>query len=245
MGSSLIRDQTHVSCIGRQILYHGATREAPKFGILRVATTPAPSTHTHTTDFWWTLPHFSNSRNPKLETLLDSLHFSLPPRGQCGAHPEPRDWMDGPRTRVAVTYGGNWEQSRLSVISISQKSSMQSALNKYLLNQIHATLLCMSSSLPLLYKSTNWKALCNSVSEPNTQHHFFEKTSGTWILFEKSPAIGIPTKRCKDKEKQWSVYFCWLVCNSDANWCHMSRPHQTCNGNEVAHFLGETHLKSL
>ena len=30
MGSSQTRDQTHVSYIGRQILYHGATREAPK-----------------------------------------------------------------------------------------------------------------------------------------------------------------------------------------------------------------------
>ena len=28
-GSSWPRDQTHVSCIGRQILYHWATREAP------------------------------------------------------------------------------------------------------------------------------------------------------------------------------------------------------------------------
>ena len=30
VGSSQIRDQTHVSCIGRWILYHGATREAPR-----------------------------------------------------------------------------------------------------------------------------------------------------------------------------------------------------------------------
>ena len=29
VGSSHIRDQTHVSCIGRSILYHWATREAP------------------------------------------------------------------------------------------------------------------------------------------------------------------------------------------------------------------------
>ena len=28
-GSSQPRDQTHISCIGRQILYHWATREAP------------------------------------------------------------------------------------------------------------------------------------------------------------------------------------------------------------------------
>ena len=27
--SSQPRDPTHVSCIGRQVLYHGATREAP------------------------------------------------------------------------------------------------------------------------------------------------------------------------------------------------------------------------
>ena len=29
VGSSQTRDPTHVSCIGRQILYHWATREAP------------------------------------------------------------------------------------------------------------------------------------------------------------------------------------------------------------------------
>ena len=36
MGSSQIRDQTHVSCTGRRILYHGATREAcvPHFGVV-------------------------------------------------------------------------------------------------------------------------------------------------------------------------------------------------------------------
>ena len=28
VGSSLIRDQTYVSCLGRQILYHCATRDA-------------------------------------------------------------------------------------------------------------------------------------------------------------------------------------------------------------------------
>ena len=30
-GSSLPRDQTHISCIGRWVLYHWAPREAPKF----------------------------------------------------------------------------------------------------------------------------------------------------------------------------------------------------------------------
>ena len=36
VGSSQIRDQTHVSCTGRRILYHGATREAwiPHFGVV-------------------------------------------------------------------------------------------------------------------------------------------------------------------------------------------------------------------
>ena len=34
MGSSQIRDRTHVSCIGRWILYHWATREAPVLSIL-------------------------------------------------------------------------------------------------------------------------------------------------------------------------------------------------------------------
>ena len=33
-GSSWIRDQTHVSCIGRWILYHWATREAPQTGFM-------------------------------------------------------------------------------------------------------------------------------------------------------------------------------------------------------------------
>ena len=36
VGSSQIRDQTHVSCIGRQILYHRATREALEILILLV-----------------------------------------------------------------------------------------------------------------------------------------------------------------------------------------------------------------
>ena len=39
--SSLTKDWTHVSCIGRWILYHWATREAPKIG--HVA---APKSHT-------------------------------------------------------------------------------------------------------------------------------------------------------------------------------------------------------
>ena len=34
-GSSLPRDQTHVSCIGRWIIYHRATKEAPDTGIPR------------------------------------------------------------------------------------------------------------------------------------------------------------------------------------------------------------------
>ena len=37
VGSSQTRDGTRVSCIGRQILYHWATREAPNFTVLRVA----------------------------------------------------------------------------------------------------------------------------------------------------------------------------------------------------------------
>ena len=35
VGSSPIMDRTHVSCIGRQILYHWATRVAPIFSFLR------------------------------------------------------------------------------------------------------------------------------------------------------------------------------------------------------------------
>ena len=31
MGSSWMRDQTLIFCISRQILYHGATRDAPKY----------------------------------------------------------------------------------------------------------------------------------------------------------------------------------------------------------------------
>ena len=36
MGSSWIGDQTVISCVGRQILYHWATREAPVFRIFKV-----------------------------------------------------------------------------------------------------------------------------------------------------------------------------------------------------------------
>ena len=35
-GSSRPKDKTHVSCIGRQALYHWATREAPGFLYLRI-----------------------------------------------------------------------------------------------------------------------------------------------------------------------------------------------------------------
>ena len=35
VGCSQTRDQTHFSCIGRQILYHWATKEAPEFTICR------------------------------------------------------------------------------------------------------------------------------------------------------------------------------------------------------------------
>ena len=36
MGSSWIRDQTHVFCTGRQILYYWATKEAPQYSFLLV-----------------------------------------------------------------------------------------------------------------------------------------------------------------------------------------------------------------
>ena len=41
MGSSQTRDQTWVSCIGRQIRYHWATREAPH--LILITTLKAPS----------------------------------------------------------------------------------------------------------------------------------------------------------------------------------------------------------
>ena len=37
MGSSKTKEQTHVSCIGRQILYHRATREALKYFLIYLA----------------------------------------------------------------------------------------------------------------------------------------------------------------------------------------------------------------
>ena len=43
-GSSWPRDQTHVSCIGRQTLYHWATREVPFF---KVSVYKHTHTHTH------------------------------------------------------------------------------------------------------------------------------------------------------------------------------------------------------
>ena len=42
VGSSWTRDQTLVFCIGRQILYHRATSEAPKAGILKERGSPHP-----------------------------------------------------------------------------------------------------------------------------------------------------------------------------------------------------------
>ena len=35
VGSSQNRDRTRVSCIGRQILYHAATKETPEISILK------------------------------------------------------------------------------------------------------------------------------------------------------------------------------------------------------------------
>ena len=44
VGSSLIRDQTYVSCVGRQILYHRATRDAlmPELVIVTVGSVGLP-----------------------------------------------------------------------------------------------------------------------------------------------------------------------------------------------------------
>ena len=39
-GSSGLRDQTHISCIGKQILYHWATREAPYQLVLDINIVP-------------------------------------------------------------------------------------------------------------------------------------------------------------------------------------------------------------
>ena len=42
MGSSQTRNQTHVSCIGRQILYDQATREVPKTVVLKLCYVSEP-----------------------------------------------------------------------------------------------------------------------------------------------------------------------------------------------------------
>ena len=42
MGSSQTRDQTHVSCIGRQILYDQATRDAPETVVLKLGYVSEP-----------------------------------------------------------------------------------------------------------------------------------------------------------------------------------------------------------
>ena len=183
-------------------------QRSPQMRYFKGGNNPCPQ-HTHTHTHTHTLltsgglcPISLTAEIPSWRHHWIPFIFPSHPEGSVGlTQNHGTEWMGLEQelwSYMEVTESQSW----VLVMSISQKSSMQSALNKYLLNQIHATLLCMSSSLHLLYKSTNWKALCNSVSEPNTQHRFFEKTSGTWILFEKSPAIGSPTKRCKDKEKQ-------------------------------------------
>ena len=92
VGSSRIRDQTHVSCIGRQILYHWATREVP--GLVFIAdqlhwSFTKPSTVTVITVFMCSLWLFKvifvkNSENKinhpqwrKLFVLLFLLFFNL------------------------------------------------------------------------------------------------------------------------------------------------------------------------
>ena len=44
VGSSLVRDQTYVSCVGRKILYHRATRNAlmPELVIVTVGSVGLP-----------------------------------------------------------------------------------------------------------------------------------------------------------------------------------------------------------
>jgi hypothetical protein len=72
----------------------------------------------------------------------------------CGIE---RSWEQESGSSVRVTKG----QFQVLLISVSQQKSMQSACNKCLLKQIWSALLCIFPA-----NSTNWKVLCNSVSEP-------------------------------------------------------------------------------
>ena len=81
-GSSLPRDQTHVSCIGRQIIYHWATREAFKHGSVQFSSvaqlcptlcdpmnrsTPGLPAHYH-------LPEFTHTNVHRVSDAIQPSH---------------------------------------------------------------------------------------------------------------------------------------------------------------------------
>ena len=84
MGSSQIRDQTHVSCIGWRILYHWATKEAPKcyFWIqhkqyLKSTTTSAPASLTCSANLQ-RVPYVPGPRWDPGALLANNMPSSLP-----------------------------------------------------------------------------------------------------------------------------------------------------------------------
>ena len=83
VGSSWIRDWTHVSCIGRQILYHWATRKVLLF-IFKVFNAYLRSNHANTCSLWDlyllfvdSLDSYSDSGSLLLWSLIRDNNISL------------------------------------------------------------------------------------------------------------------------------------------------------------------------
>jgi len=85
LGSSWLRDQTHVSCIGRQILYLWATREAPfcLFSSVQFSsvTQSCPTLRPHESQQRQTSLSITNSRGSlrlmSIESVMPSNHLIL------------------------------------------------------------------------------------------------------------------------------------------------------------------------
>ena len=74
--SSQLRDQIHVSCIGRWILYHRATREAP----WPVSPTLSPSVNQYFSVFsLFSPPHKHTHTHTHTHTHDSSQHLTVPP----------------------------------------------------------------------------------------------------------------------------------------------------------------------
>ena len=73
VGSSQIRDQSHVSCIGKWIIYHWATREAPQFSSVQFS-------HSVVSDSLW--PHESQHARPPCPSPTPRVHSDSHPSSQ-------------------------------------------------------------------------------------------------------------------------------------------------------------------